>query len=49
MSAPRFGKVGVAASRTIGAGPGSVKEEMLKDRFRNIKRKLRFESPDVAS
>jgi hypothetical protein len=48
-SAPRFDRVGVADSRTIGAGPRGVKQEMLKDRFRNIEGKLHSESPSVVS
>jgi len=44
-SSPRFDKVGVANSRTIGAGPWGVKQEMLKDCFRNIKTKLRRNCP----
>jgi hypothetical protein len=42
---PRFGKVGVANSRTIGAGPWGVKQEILKDCFRNTATKLRRNCP----
>jgi hypothetical protein len=36
-SSSSFDKVGVARKKTIGIGPWGVKQEMLKERFRNIK------------